>query len=240
MRIPDRTASSSGAARAPRRACPEDIAPGELARSGLREEPAFLAEMRALLWHDLASEFDARFLFDYLAALPFELSSAFRRAVRSWAADERAHYDGFRAAHEAAFRSGEELDERLAARRPDFEPLGELFSDEFSAACLLAYDELVTVRGYRANLALYDRLAPSLGRFVRRVIADEARHYASFLEVARLDPRGAERAPEVLARIRAAESPDYRNTFVLDHDDPVYGDAIFDRAAGILLARLTE
>lgn len=211
----------------------------ELAASREREDPAFLEEMRALLWHDLASEYDARFLSRFLAALPWAASPEFRAAERRWARDEQAHYEGFRAAHEAVFRSGGELEERLAARRPDFSPIEELFSDEFHTACLLAYDELVTVRGYRANLAGYDRLAPSLGRFVRGVIADEARHYASFLEVARRDPRCAERAPAVVARVRAAESPDYRNTFVLDHDDPVYGEAIFDRAARILLARLT-
>lgn len=194
--------------------------------------------MRALLWHDLASEYDARFLSSYLGSLPFDLSPAFRRAERSWAADERAHHEGFRAAFEAAFGAHGAPLEGLAGRRPDFGPLAELFADEFHVACLLAYDELVTVRGYRANLAAYDRLAPSLGRFVRRVIADEARHYASFLWIARREPGRAERAREVLARIRAAESPDYRNTFVLDHDDPVYDDALFDRAAGILLARL--
>ena len=116
-----------------------------------------------------------------------------------------------------------------------------LFGGEFEICCLLAYDELATVRGYHVNLDLYDRLGPEFGSFVRGVIADEGRHWGAFMELLRTSHRDRlGEAPDVIARIRAAEGTPYRATFVLDHDEALYTDEIFDDAARVLLRTLSN
>ena len=68
------------------------------------------------------------------------------------------------------------------------------------------------------------------------MIADEAWHYARFLEVAvREHPERLVDAPEIVGRVRRAEGASYGATFVLDHDDPVYDAALYDEAQRLLL-----
>ena len=97
------------------------------------------------------------------------------------------------------------------------------------------------MRGYRGNFPAYAALGPEFDRWMRRVAADEARHYAGFLGVL-LDhmPPDLERAERVLAEIRGAEGEPYRATFVLDHDDPVYGEDLYGEAARLLLRQLRK
>lgn len=86
---------------------------------------------------------------------------------------------------------------------------------------------------------MYDQLGERLGSFVRRVIGDEAGHYAGFRSL--LIEKYAGRLHEVedvVRRIRSSEGTPYQATFVLDHDDPVYGDHIFDEAARVLVAQM--
>ncbi len=185
---------------------------------------------------DMVTEYDARFLVDYLESLDVAFSPAFRENLQRWYRDEVRHFGSFRGIFEACFGDAAPL---LAARRPDFAEVEHLFGGEFEILCLLAYDELATLRGYRGNLPLYDRLGGGLGAFVRRVIGDEAGHYAGFRAL--LIENHADRLGEVdrvVERIRAAEGAPYRATFVLDHDDPVYGDHIFDDAARVLTTQI--
>lgn len=61
-----------------------------------------------------------------------------------------------------------------------------------------------------------------LTRWIRRVAADEARHYGNLLRVLRAaHARDLGRAPALLDAIcrRDLERGPYRGTFVLDHDD---------------------
>ncbi|MEL6905763.1 MAG: hypothetical protein AAFP22_10175, partial [Planctomycetota bacterium] len=149
---------------------------------------------------------------------------------------------GFRTALEVLFDDAERDFEALQRRAPDFGPLASVFEDEFRLLLLGAYDELCTVRGYRGNLDLYDRLGVPFGDFVRRVIADEARHYSLFLGVLRerYAARRAE-APAIIAEIRALEGTPYAQTFVLDHDDAeLYTGAVCDQAARILHRQFVE
>jgi hypothetical protein len=105
--------------------------------------------------------------------------------------------------------------------------------------CLGAYDELVTIRGYRGNLPLYRSLGPAAERTMRAVIADEGRHFRTFLKLIRKRHAGdPARVEGLVARIRACEGPPYAATFVLDHDDPVYGNDLYDEAAALLTRRL--
>ncbi|MDP6539781.1 MAG: hypothetical protein QF903_07765 [Planctomycetota bacterium] len=194
--------------------------------------------LRYSLWEDIASEYDARFLGAWLAGLDIEYSAPFQSASAVWEQDELGHHACSKRAFVAAFGGEGDLDRRLALRRPDFAPLASFFVDEFTILCLLAYDELATVRAYRANLPLYAHLGRPFLRLMHRIMADEARHYASFLSVARTEH--AARAPEaagVIARLRAAGVP-YAATFVLDHDDPVFTPKLLDETAATLCAQL--
>ena len=199
-------------------------------------------ELREILWADLFSEYDARYLSAYVRNLKTPLSEHFWACEERWARDEELHYLGFRCVYGAAFdRSAESLELELAARsaQVDFEPIADLFEDEFASACLLAYDELATVRAYRANYDQYALLGPELMKFIRKVTADEGRHFRNFMKLLREGhPQRLPELPAIIARIRAREGLPYGNTFVLDHDDGVWSDTIFDEAANVLLRRL--
>ena len=106
-------------------------------------------------------------------------------------------------------------------------------------ACLGAYDEFTTVRAYTACLPLYARLGPRFEGYVCSVIADEARHYHAFLDVARREwPERLPDLPAFLADLRDIEGTPYAATFVLDHDDPVFTEAICSAAERALMRHL--
>lgn len=192
-----------------------------------------------VLWEDVTSEYDARFYGAWLAELPVRLGPRFRALEREWALDEERHHVGALRIYRRLFGWPRERARALRERRPDFGPIAHLFEDEFAIACLGAYDELATVRAYRANLPHYDRLGPALGGYVRSVIADEAWHYHRFLDLLRSDHAARlDEGAEAVRRIRASEGIAYGNTFVLDHDDPVFTRAILDDAARVLARQL--
>lgn len=196
--------------------------------------------LRYSVWEDVASEFDARFLGARLAGLGIEFSAQFLAAAKIWERDELGHHACSKTAWIAAFGGERELDQRLAERRPDFAPLSSFFEDEFTILCLLAYDELATVRAYRANLPLYEPLGRPFLALMHRIMADEARHYASFLSLARSEhPERAADAGHVISSLRAAGVP-YAATFVLDHDDPVFTADLLDETARILRVHLAR
>jgi len=229
---------------------PESLRPAPGARSAWTQLPEFVAPhfvrlddaqreiLRPILWDDMVSEYDARFFSAHLRSLGLELSDRFWAVEAEWARDEERHHTQFARINERLFTFDTA---QLEARTPDFAPLAELFEDEFAILCLGAYDELVTVRAYRANLVHYDRLGPEMGRYVRSVIADEAWHYARFLEILRTEHRSQlARAGDVVARIRRSEGHSYAATFVLDHDDQVFTDDMYDGAMRVLLSQLSR
>ena len=207
------------------------------AQSRLRTVPGERrARLLASLRDDMVTEYDARFLVDYLDRMDQSLCGPFREMLARWYDDEVRHFESFRCIVETC--SGDATAD-LDARRPDFAGVAHLFGGEFEILCLLAYDELATLRGYRGNLPMYAALGDRLGAFVRRVIGDEAGHYAGFRAL--LAERHAGRlgeVEEVVRRIRATEGTPYHATFVLDHDDPVYGEHIFDEAARVLVSQM--
>ncbi len=197
------------------------------------------ARLRPILWEDVASEYDARFLTAHVRGLSVPLTDAFLEVEAAWATDERRHHEGALRAYRAVFGWSARDDARLAARRPDFAPLAHLFEDELSILVLCCYDELCTVRAYRANLPWYDLLGRPFGKLMRAVAADEAWHYSRFLDV--LLAEHGERLDEALdevRRVRATEGVAYGNTFVLDHDDDVFTERIYDDAERALTAQL--
>jgi len=196
-------------------------------------------KLRELLYFDMTSEFDARFFSAHVRALGLDLGDDFLAFEGAWARDEALHCEGFRRVNRLLFGWTDARFAELDRRRPDFAPLAHLFTDEFSIACLGAYDELATVRAYRSSLAWYDLLGPAFARFVRRVTADEGWHYSGFLRVLRRRHRHRfAEAPAVVAAIRASEGTPYACTFVLDHDDAVWSESMFDEASAVLLRHL--
>ena len=172
---------------------------------------------------DAASEYDARNLYALLKPIlpnwPQPVTSYFHR----WQADERNHYSGLRRLWSlASGRQESDLDLDFSGREPDFGPLTDLLSDPFRLMVALAYDERVTVQAYAVDYALYDRLGPAFGRWVRLTNRDEAYHYRNAIKIVRhLYSRRLHEVFEVLERLLEhdlARTP-YRATFLLDHDD---------------------
>ncbi|MFT4646825.1 MAG: hypothetical protein ACI9X4_000028 [Glaciecola sp.] len=65
----------------------------------------------------------------------------------------------------------------------------------------------------------------------RLVIRDEGRHYATFARILRTHyAQRLGEPPAQLEKIRAHEGIPYANTFVIDHDDGIWTDFIFDRS----------
>lgn len=222
--------------------------PAEL-RSALRQARCRLEggldAYRELLWYDASTEYDARHLTRFFKESHLDLSVAFWQAHDEWAREEARHHRGMLAVLEGLFGDhvpGSEVTWRraLAERAADPGALAAELRDEFEVLLAASYDELVTVRAYRANLAAYDRLGPEMARFIRLVIADEAAHYASFLGLlvnehkARLGE-----APERLAGIRSRlDAAPYGNVFLFDHHGPEYTPRLKQRAAEVLLGQL--
>lgn len=189
-----------------------------------------------ILRDDVLSEYDARFLSEHLHGLSLDFSPEFLVAERRWAGDEERHYRLTARVHGEHWSSEEGL---LKGRVPDFEPLAALFTDELGLLVLLAYDELVTVRAYQANLAHYAKLGPAYLSWARALIADEAWHYAAFLGVIRdVHRERLSETPSLLDRVLALEGTPYSATFVLDHDDSVFTEPLLAKAARLLRRHL--
>ena len=195
--------------------------------------------LRMVLWDDLVTEYDARLYSAFLHGSDISFTDAFRRVEKAWADDEDVHHQGFANAYRDRY-GPDDLDQ-LGQRQADFGPIAHLFEDEFAVCVLNCYDELVTLRGYRANRHIYAPLGPDFGRFVDGVIADEARHFGNYLWVIRTCHQ--DRVPDaerVLDRVFESTWAEYMATFVLDHDDPVYDDAMMREARDVLLRQVAR
>jgi len=194
------------------------------------------AALGKILLEDVVSEYDARFLSRHVHGLPLTYSPPFLAAERRWRADEERHFRFTAAVYDEHWG----LDSaRVGDRSPDFGPLAPLFTDELAMLVLFAYDELATVRAYRANLSWYAKLGPAYLRWARALIADEAWHYSAFLAVIRSVHRARlDEARALLDRVIELEGTPYAATFVLDHDDPVFTQAILADAEGVLRRHL--
>jgi hypothetical protein len=203
------------------------------------DEASLASRVEAALWDDLVTESDALRLSRHLRSCGARPSQEFWTAHEAWLLDERRHFEQVLGVYRATFSWDAARQARLEARQADFRPLAHLFDDELAVLSLGAYDELVTIRGYRGNLPLYRSLGPAAERTMRAVIADEGRHFRTFLKLIRKRRAGdLARFEGLVARIRACEGTPYAATFVLDHDDPVYGDDLYDEAAALLTRRL--
>ena len=198
--------------------------------------------LRDLLWNDASTEYDARFLTSWLRDQEARLgcfSKSFWKTHDLWAAEEERHFAGLFAVLQGVFPA-EDWPAKLARRSATFEHLEPLLQDEFSVLVTGAFDELVTVRAYQANLHVYGRVGPRFLDFVRLMIADEALHYARFLRRLQEDHgRRSSDAKGIIHGARAISATEpYGATFLLDHEDPEYTTELLDSAERILVANL--
>ncbi|OGH18365.1 MAG: hypothetical protein A3F31_00205 [Candidatus Levybacteria bacterium RIFCSPHIGHO2_12_FULL_38_12] len=197
------------------------------------------SKIRAILYHDMVSEYDARLFSAYVYSLNLPLSPEFRSVEEVWSRDEQNHFNGFRIINQTVLRVTEEDITEVYARKSDFGLINHLLEDEFSILLVSAYDELCTVRGYSADIPIYDQFGPQFGQFIRRVIGDEGWHYSKFLAmIKRYHSHRLGEAEDLIQRIRDSEGIPYQNTFVMDHFEDVFTTDVFDKSAKILVAQL--
>ncbi len=204
-----------------------------------------LSQYKPFFWNDLASEYDAERLYQYLESLKLNFSDAFQAAVQLWRSDEFNHYLGFRRLYHLLYAESEDsITQRLDARPTNFAELSEIVRDEFELCLLLAYDEIATARGYRKDFALYTACGiESFNRWIRLVARDEAFHYHNFIRVVRTvhQHRLAE-AAEVVERILCYDltAKEYKATFVLDHKTKQFSEVFFVNCAKALMRSLGQ
>lgn len=190
--------------------------------------------VKDILHHDMVAEYDGRRFAEYLRGVNIELNPEFSDVLNVWADDEDNHYKGFKLLNEQVF--GLTPDELVESnnRVANFAPLTHLLEDEFSILVLSAYDELVTVKGYQANMPMYRKFGPQFESFVTQVIKDEGWHYSKFLAmIKRYNAHRVGDTASVVAKIRAAENIPYQNTFIMDHTavEGFFTTTMFDEAA---------
>jgi hypothetical protein len=107
----------------------------------------------------------------------------------------------------------------MAKGESDFADLSQFFGNELAICVLVVYDELTTVRSYREDIPLYQKLGPTFAEWFDLVIKDEVCHYGNFLKVIRNNH--SDRRTEALAIVDALLHRElnghlYKKTFVLD------------------------
>jgi len=201
--------------------------------------------IRQVLFFDLLSEYDARIFSAYIDASDLQLSESFQARQKEWLIDEANHFDGFKIVNLRLGRTAEEVEVATLGRFGVFDEVDHLLTDEFSTAILLAYDEMATVEGYKADLEMYDSFGEEMSRFIRLVIADEAQHYYKFLSLLKnLHSHRLGEVGEKLKLIREADAAlrqkPYAATFVLDHEEAVFTDELLDGVVTILKKQLSR
>lgn len=201
--------------------------------------------IRQVLFFDLLSEFDARIFSAHIDGMGLTLSDSFQARQKEWLIDEANHFDGFRIVNLRLGRTADEMEASTSGRFGVFDDVDHLLTDEFSTAVLLAYDEMVTVEGYRADLEMYDSFGEEMSRFIRLVIADEAQHYYKFLSLLKnLHSHRLGEVDEKLKVIREADAAlrqkPYAATFVLDHEEAVFTDELLDGVVATLKKQLSR
>jgi len=120
-----------------------------------------------------------------------------------------------------------EIDMEMARRIPDFSGIEFLMEDEFHICVVLAYDELVSARGYRMFYDDFQQFGPAeVFQWVRWASRDEALHYKNFLAIVeRVHSHRLDELPAAIEQIRAYENKpgmSYNATFLLDHTEETF------------------
>jgi len=216
-----------------------------ISAADLSRTPLDLNAFEPVLWNDLASEYDARFMFEHIRFLLPDRTPQLSSILTLWYQDEANHFVGFRRLYSLFFnQSAAEIDARLARRRPDFSMFEPYFASECELCVLFAFDEIATARSYLADGPFYDQFGiPELGRWIRAVARDEAAHFRNFTTFVR--GRFKDRSQEFDAIVDGIleldlAKPTYEATFVLDHTGPGFSRSFLLECARLLKDALTR
>lgn len=181
------------------------------------------AQVKRELWGDMCAENDAENLWHHLYSLNIEFTPEFVLALNEWRTDERNHYVGLRQICSTMYNiSEEEIDEEMGKRIGDFSNLNNFLLDEFTICIILAYDELVSARGYNMFFDDFKNFGPSqYAQWVKYAARDEALHFQNFLNVVIINhSERLNEAEGILSKINVYEKIEpykYNATFLLDH-----------------------
>lgn len=209
-----------------------------ITRSDIILPQEYLDEKQGFFFHATYTEHDAENLCKHIDALPLDFSPEFRAFEKVWRRDEWNHYVGFRQLYSIMYGEPVESVAKQIEERPyDFSPIGEYFKDEFTICLLIAFDEILTTKGYATEHALYASLGPSgVSEWFKQVTRDEAYHFKNAMEVIRV--KHSHRRSEISEVVNAlitldTQSNDYKGTFVLDHE--LYSKKFIVEGASILM-----
>jgi hypothetical protein len=180
------------------------------------------------LWGDMCAENDAENLWHHLGQLKLNYSEPFMNALNAWREDEQNHYIGLRQICATLYDvSEDDIDAQMKTRIPNYQDLEKFLTDEFKICVVLAYDELVSARGYTIFIEDFEQFGPKqYVTWVRRAARDEALHYQNFIDIARIVHK--ERLPEskeIIQEIIHYENRakyEYNATFLLDHTEETF------------------
>ena len=141
--------------------------------------------------------------------------------------------------------SEEEIDKQMQERTGDFRNLENFLTDEFTICIVLAYDELVSARGYNMFFEDFKNFGPrQYAQWVKYAARDEALHFQNFLNVVMCN--NSHRLNEVEAIIdkihtyENKEPYDYSATFLLDHSPQTFTREFLVNCGVNLLDALTQ
>lgn len=189
---------------------------GSLAASG-----ELVESYRAQIISDLISEYDARYLWEYVQSASICTSEYFDEFLNMWRLDEDNHHCGLSIIAEGLYGvSATDIVSENHLADPDFGELAPLLTDEFSICAAICFDEAATVLAYREDVARYRHLScPPLLKWFQLVLRDEAFHFRNAAEV--LKYQHGRRLGELKGVLDAVVSRDlvggvYRRTFLFD------------------------
>lgn len=201
-----------------------------------------LHQMKKTLWSDMTSEYDARFLYQYIKSLKLKHNPDFDSIFQLWLIDENNHYLGFRELYSSINPLTETEEEELSTDKSNFENYKQVFKDEFSILLALAYDELATVQMYTHDIETYQSLGKQASRFIKKVISDEGWHYGKFFSMLKeyhfKSLSNIERVKMILNQIIKLDGKPYQRTFILDHSRDLYTSEISQKVIETLIRRI--
>ena len=173
----------------------------------------------------MSSEFDSKHFLRYLLdRKDLALTDAFIEFICLWHLDEQNHYRGLRKINSVLYQRSEcEIHAEINSRKPNFDKISPLLSDEFTILVSIAFDEITSTRAYKQDFKLFDSLGPRcLSTWIRNAARDEAAHYGNALKLIKLNH--SSRLPELseilnnIVSFETSEDFNYHNTFIFDHD----------------------
>lgn len=196
---------------------------GGLTRKDIVLPQSYLEEKRNFFFHAAYTEFDAENFCRHLDTLNNNFSPEFMAFEKLWRKDEQNHYIGFRYIYSIMFdQSIEDVARSIEDRPYDFSRLAAFFKDEFIICVLIAFDEILTTKGYIGEQKLYQSFGNlAFLKWFKTVTRDEVYHFKNIMEVIRI--RHFNRIDEIPKILESfinwdIQENEYTGTFVLDHD----------------------